>query len=467
MENIKINEKINEIKDFKVEYVDGKKVIIVTYEDGEFDNIPYNEKLAIALKKYEISMKNATKQMRDCLELKQLKNADTTKVEEAEKAAKDAIEEVKDAKRQIVNEVEADKKVIVAIPGTEKTYKETTGLNNEEYGKAVVDKTTAEPKTEKKSNGWGYVLATGAVIGVVAFGLKGCADKMKTADDYKPATNTIETSVEENNAINVDDIKVNSEITYERAINDIRELTAQLKEDGYFDENRDLVVNQRMINTTYFMAAESTMSPETGAALVNNSIISSDMNDNVTDVRNMLEIAAIEDNHYAKGESDHYFDLSGFFNTTPEAARMYADYVEVLNTIRNLDKLPANERAAVVNTIYNDLYKYAIDNNSATFGDRKELGAGLKFLLDALLRKNVLATLVETGDLSVQQYEAIAGKHTEVVNGIAVETSNTQVTKNNDIWDIIRRYPCFNIQTTDSYAYAASDDEVKGYTFSK
>lgn len=449
MENIKINE----IEKIDVKFVDGKQVIIVIYEDGEFVNVPYNDELAVALKKYELSKKNTIKHKQ---ELEKYADADTftvedaAKVKETIKASKEATEKLDEAKKEVENAIKADKKEIVAIPGTEKTYDTNTEQKKSD-------------KTEKKSNGWGYVLLTmgGIALGLSAYGLTH-ADTLVSSNNVKPIERTIEKNTnndEYTNTTVASDIQINKEISYEQAISDIRDITAKLKEAGYFDTNRDLVVTQEMINNTYFVINSSEMSNETAAALVSNGIISSDTDEMLTYTRNMLEVAAIEDNHYAKGESSTYFDILGEFYKAESAKTMYANYVAALETVKGLPGLASADRTETVRNIYSDIITYAMDNNSKTFGNPKSVGAGALYSFNALVRKNILSTMVEMGDVTAQQYETITGYHTEVINGVSMQVPNYEIIKTNDVLGLLNRV-CPN-----GIAYAASDEEVANFRY--
>ena len=395
------NINLSEVKSAEAMNVDGKQVIKVTYYDDTYVNIPYNEE-DLGLLQQQVNNNKVTKNI-------------NLRIAERNKKAMD------------------DKKEVVAIPGTEKTYKETTGLNNEEYGKAVVDKTTADPKTEKKSNGWGYVLVVGAVIGVVAFGLKGCDDKMKTADDYKPATDTIETSVEENNDDDLGGIKTYNAVDFYTAVNDINTITASMKEQGYLDKDKDVVLTEDGINSLYFMTNVSEMEQDARNRFITNRIVRDSSNAIIEDTRNALEVSNIIDNYYARGMAEKYMDLSAFFAHDEEASEVYNNYVNALTALRNMK--PEDKDA--INRMYQDAYSWAIDNNSATFGNPKSINnTGAVYVMNNLIRKNIVATMLEQGYINEAQYYAIYGTHTDIYTGETI--LNTEIRETNDVMNLLQ-----------------------------
>lgn len=387
------NINLSEVKSAETMNVNGKQVIKVTYYDDTYVNIPYTEE-DLGLLQQQVNNNKVTKSI-------------NLRIAERNKKAMD------------------DKKEVVAIPGTEKTYKETTGLNNEEYGRAVVDKTTAQPKAEKKSNGWGYVLVAGLGLGVLAAGLKGCADKMKTADDYKPATNTIETSAEENIADDLGGIKTYNAIDFYTAVNDINTITASMKEQGYLDKDKDVVLTEDGINSLYFMSNVSEMDEDARNRFITNRIVRDSSNAIIEDTRNALEVSNIIDNHYARGMAENYMDLSAFFANDKEASEVYNNYVNALTALRNMK--PEDKDA--INRMYQDAYSWAIDNNSATFGNPKSINnTGALYVMNNLIRKNIVATMLEQGYINEAQYYAIMGDTNQP----------TEIRETNDVMNLLQ-----------------------------
>ena len=111
------NLKLDEVRFAEAINVDGKQVIKVIYYNDTYVNIPYNED-DLNLLQQQMNINKVTRNINN-------------RIDERNKKAM------------------ADRQEMVAVPGTEKTYKETTGLNNEEYGKAVIDKTAADSKQKR------------------------------------------------------------------------------------------------------------------------------------------------------------------------------------------------------------------------------------------------------------------------------------------------------------------------------
>ena len=356
--------------------------------------------------------------------------------------------------------LQAIKQEMIAQEMLDKAKEKRKAIENGKQLPAVKENTEVaviEEKEEEKDSVLPYVLAgagivlVGSLIGYAAF-------KNLSSKDTNTQPTTIETNTETTNTndINIEGIQIVKEKTYEEAVSDITDITKELEKAGYLDSSRELQVTQEMINNTYFVINSSEMSVETQSALVNNGIISSDMDEAQTYLRNMLEVAAIEDNHYAKGDGVKRFELLRLFFKSEDALKMYDLYVDALDTVKGMAGLSKEEKEQAISLMYNDISTYAIDNNTKTFGNPKSVGAGAHYVFNVLIRKNILATMVEMGYLNQQQYEAITGKHTEIINGVETEVLNTEIMKNNDLWDLLSRV----CRTNDASVGGLSSEEV-------
>lgn len=270
----------------------------------------------------------------------------------------------------------------------------------------------------------------------------------ETVQENKESIASSETTQESktsNEVANSSETTITSDITntysnveYTNAVSDMKDITSHFKELKYFENDRELQLTQDAVNSLYFMANCSEMSKETTNLLINNKVVRNSSKAIIDDTRNALEISAVEDNHYAKGDSETYMDLSMFFKNE-EALTVYNNYVNALKDLKNMGK---NDKEAI-EQMYSAIYAWAIDNNSKLLGNPKSVNYGTKYIMNQLIRKNILATMLEKGLITRKQYDYVVGTY---IGNDGKTYGNTEITKTNDVQNLLGNI-CGEVQT--------------------